>query len=86
MNEALKRFGPLNKTNRAFLNFLRLPSREDLLQRNKIKIHLQSDDIFINDNNSKESIYHFLSGQEVNTKPSMEIEYTSLEGWYLYIY
>ena len=50
-----------------------------------MKIRLESDDIFINDNNSKESIYYFLSAQEDNTKLSMEIEYTSLDDWYIYI-
>ena len=50
-----------------------------------MKIHLESDDIFINGNNSKESIYYFLSPQEDNTKLSMEIEYTSLDDWYIYI-
>ena len=72
-------------TNRAFLNYLSLPSGQNLLQRNKKKIHLQSDDIFINDNNSNKNIYYFLSAQEDNTKLSMEIEYTGLEYWCFYI-
>ena len=62
-----------------------MSSGQNLLQRNEMKIHLESDDIFINDNNSKESIYYFLSPQEDNTKLSMEIEYTSLDDWYIYI-
>ena len=66
----LKRFRHLNASNCAFLNHLSLSSGQDLLQRNKIKIHLESGDIFINDNNSKESIY-FLSAQEDNAKLNM---------------
>ena len=85
LDQALKRFGHLNASNRDILNYLSSPSGEDLLQRNKVKIHLESDDIFINDNNSKESIYYFLSAQEDNTKFSMEIEYTGLEDWRFYI-
>ena len=70
LDEAIKRFGHLNASNCAFLNHLSLSSGQDLLQRNKIKIHLESGDIFINDNNSKESIY-FLSAQEDNAKLNM---------------
>ena len=79
LDETLKRFGHLNTSNHAFLNYLNSPSWQDLLQRNEIKIHLESGDIFINHNDSKESIYYFLLAQEDNTKLSMEIEYTGLQ-------
>ena len=39
----------------------------------------------MNDINSKEIIYYFLSAQEDNTKLSMEIEYTGSEDWRFYI-
>ena len=42
LNEALKRFGHLNTSNYAFLNYLTSPSGQEFLQRNKIKIHLES--------------------------------------------
>ena len=84
LDEALKRFGHLNACTCAFLNYLSSPSKQDLLQINKI-IHLGSGDIFNNENNSKEIIYYFLSAHEDNTKLSMEIEYAGLEDWHFYV-
>ena len=81
----LKRFGHLNASDCAFLNHLSLSSGQDLLQRNKIKIHLESGDIFINDNNSKESIY-FLSAQEDNAKLNMHRNWIYWLGGLAFLY
>ena len=47
LNEALKRFGYLNASDRPFLNYVSSSSGQDLLQRNKIKIDLERSDVLM---------------------------------------
>ena len=84
LDEAPNRFGHLNTSNCAYINYLSSSSRQDLLERNKVKIHLESGDIFINDNNSKESIY-FLSTQKRQYKALHGNWLYDLEDWRFYI-
>ena len=52
-----------NQSNEMFVNFLQTNVCMELMRKNKIKIHISSGDIYINNINTNESIYSFLAVQ-----------------------
>ena len=61
---ACKNVGILNKGNEAFLKYLASKYGRDILQKNKLKIHLESVEIYLSNINTGENIYNFLRAQE----------------------
>ena len=61
---ALKNVGILSKSSIEFLEYLALKYRKDVLQKIKLKIHLESGNILKDNINTKESLYSFLRVQE----------------------
>ena len=53
-----------NESNQMFINFLQSDLALELMTRNKIKIHISSGDIYVNNVNTNESIYNFLAVQD----------------------
>ena len=52
-----------NQSNEMFVNFLQTNVCMELMRKNKIKIHISSGDIYINNVNTNESLYDFLAVQ-----------------------
>ena len=63
MNElrinALQRVGFISESNTTFLEFSKSSFGQDILNKNKMEIHLESEDIHIRNVNTNESIYNF---------------------------
>ena len=53
-----------NQSNEMFINFLQSDLALELMRKNKIKIHISSGDIYINNNHTNESFYDFLAVQD----------------------
>ena len=58
----------LNKNNRNFVSFLMSEQCKDALECNNIKIHVDSGDISVNNQDTNESIYHFFQNQQNENK------------------
>ena len=54
--------------NEEFVSFLTTDACRDALQRDNISIHVPTGDIFVNNQNTQESIYTFLDNQQDETK------------------
>ena len=61
---ACKNVGILNKGNKAFLKYLASKYGRDILQKNKLKIHLEGVEIYLSNINTGENIYNFSRAQE----------------------
>ena len=68
-----KNFGILSKDNKKFLDYLTTTFVCELLIRNKIKIHIESGQVFHNNQITGESLYDFLRVQEDVTKVNIDI-------------
>ena len=62
--DAHKNVGFLNKGNKEFLEYLASKYGRDILQKNKLKIHLESVEIYLSNINTGENIYNFSRAQE----------------------
>ena len=69
---ARQRLSALSEENEAFLKYLSINGRR-ILAENKIKIHIESSFLFINNVATKESIYVFLAVQEDDTKKTLQL-------------
>ena len=70
---ATKNIGVLNDSNKKFISYL-IPKYGDfVLSKNKIKIHLESGQIFHDNNITSESFYDFLNNQQDLSKKELEI-------------
>ena len=58
----------LIRGNEEFVSFLRSEEYQEALQRDGISIHVPTGNIFINNQNTEESIYTFLDNQQNETK------------------
>ena len=68
-------FGLLSDENKAFLTYLTSSVLGcQLLTRNKMKIHIESHNFFIDNGSTGESLYDFLSVQEDNTKRILKVK------------
>ena len=71
---ASKKIGELNQSNIAFLEYLSSGYGKFLLTKNKMKIHLESGKIFIDEKSTSESLYDFLENQQDETKKELTID------------
>ena len=65
---AKQHVGVLNDSNEVLLNYLSSKYGSRVLKRNKMKIHIESGLIFINNQITGESLYDFLCPQQDLTK------------------
>ena len=71
---ASKKIGDLNESNNAFLKYLSSGYGRFLLTKNKMKIHLDSGKIFIDEKSTSESLYDFLQNQQDDAKKELTID------------
>ena len=69
-----KKIGMLNKSNEHFLDYLSSDFAEEVLAKTKLKIHLDTGNIYYNNLNVRESIYSFMHAQQDETKKLMDFE------------
>ena len=65
---AIQKIGSLNESNNAFLEYLTADYGSEVLAKNKMKIHLETGNIYYNNKNMQERIYDFLLAQQDETK------------------
>ena len=65
---AIQKIGSLNESNNAFLEYLTTDYGSEVLAKNKMKIHLETGNIYYNNKNMQERIYDFLLAQQDETK------------------
>ena len=63
----MKRFG-LTTENKNFVEFLQSEYCRKILENNNLKIHLETGNIYYNDRDTNESIFHFIQNQQNVTK------------------
>ena len=71
---AAKNVGILDESNNAFLKYLSSNYGRYLLTKNKMKIHLESGKIFIDEKSTSESLYDFLQNQQDSSKKELAID------------
>ena len=71
---AHKKVSVLNKGNEEFLEYLASKYGRDVFQKNKLKIHLESGEIYLDNINTGESIYNFLRAQEEVSKKVLNLD------------
>ena len=69
---AIQKIGSLNESNNAFLEYLTTDYGNEVLAKNKMKIHLETGNIYYNNKNMQERIYDFLLAQQDETKKLMD--------------
>ena len=62
--------------NQDFIEYLATDECQNALERDGISIHLSSGDIFINNENTGESLYTFLDNQQNETKKEIPLDFT----------
>ena len=62
--------------NREFVSFLTSEACRDALQRDNMSIHVPTGDIFINNQNTQESLYGFLDNQSDETKKDIPLDFS----------
>ena len=63
-----KNIGNLSKASFEFLEYLSSDYGKELLQKNKLKIHVESGEIFHDNVNTGKNFYNFFSNQDDKTK------------------
>ena len=71
--QAHKKVGVLSKGNEEFLEYLASKYGRDVLQKNKLKIHLVNGKIYQDNINTGESLYNFLRAQEDVSKKFLNL-------------
>ena len=66
----------LIRGNEDFVNFLGTEECQEALQRDGISIHAPAGNIFINNQNTEESIYTFLDNQQDETKKEIPLDFS----------
>ena len=74
LENATKNIGILNDSNKKFIDYLASKHGDFVLSKNKIKIHLESGQIFDDNNITSESFYDFLNNQQDVTKKELDID------------
>ena len=74
IENATKNVGVLNESNIKFIYYLTSKCGNFILTNNKIKIHLESGQIFQDNNLTGESFYNFLRNQQDLSKKELDIE------------
>ena len=80
-----KNVGVLGKGNKEFLEYLASKYERDVLQKNKLKIYLESGEIYQDNINPGESLYNFLRGQEDVFKKLLNVDINLSGGLEYYI-
>ena len=66
----------LIRGNEDFVNFLGTEECQEALQRDGISIHVPTGNIFVNNQNTEESIYTFLDNQQDETKKEIPLDFS----------
>ena len=74
LENAVKNVGGLSKSNDEFLKYISSNFGKFVLVKNKMKIHLKTGNIFIEDKSTGESLYTFLKNQEDYRKKDLIID------------
>ena len=72
-----KNISNLSKANLEFLEYLSSDYGKELLQKNKLKIHVENGEIFHDNVNTDENFYNFFSDQEDETKKIYRLKFKS---------
>ena len=62
--------------NEVFVSFLTTDTCREALQRDNISIHVPTGDIFVNNQNTQESLYSFLENQQDETKKDIPLDFS----------
>ena len=82
---ASKNVGILNESNKKFIEYLTSKFGSYLLSKNKIKIHLESGEIFHDNNLTTESLYDFLNIQQDLSKKELDITIPVSDDFTVYV-
>ena len=82
---AIKSVGSLYENNENFLDYLLSDFGREVLSKNKMKIHLDSGNIYYNDLNMKESIYDFMIAKQDETKKFVDFNLDINDDFHLYL-
>ena len=66
----------LNQGNQEFIEYLATEQCQDALERDGISIHVPTSNIFVNNENTGESLYTFLNNQQDTTKKEIPLDFT----------
>ena len=72
----LDSFKLIDRGNEDFVNYLATEECQDALERDGISIHIPTRNIFINNENTGESLYTFLNNQQDETKKEIPLDFT----------
>ena len=75
----------LNKSNKAFLDYLTSHYAREILAKNKMEIHLDTGNIYHSNTNLEESTYDFLLAQQNETKKLLDYETNFTGGFDFYM-
>ena len=73
------------ESNENFLDYLLSDFGREVLSKNKMKIHLDSGNIYYNDLNMKESIYDFMIAKQDETKKFVDFNLDINDDFHLYL-
>ena len=82
---AMQNIGMLNESNEHFIDYLSLDFAKEVLAKNKMKIHLDTRNIYYDNLNMRESIYNFMHAQQDETKKLMDFELDISENFEFYL-
>ena len=71
---AMLNIGILNESNEHFLDYLLSDFAREVLSKNKIKIDLDTGNIYYNNLNMRETIYSFMNAQQDKTKKLIDFD------------
>ena len=77
--------GVLSDSNEVFLNYFYSKYGSWVLKRNKIKIHIESGQIFIDNQITGESLYNFLRAQQDLTKKILKVNIAITDDFDYYV-
>ena len=80
-----KNVGVLNESNKKFIYYLSSKYGNFILTNNKIRIHLESSQIFQDNNLTGESFFDFLRNQQDLSKKELDIEISVRNDFYFYV-
>ena len=72
----LDSFKLIDRGNEDFVNYLATEECQDALERDGISIHIPTENMFINNENTGESLYTFLNNQQDETKKEIHLDFT----------
>ena len=82
---AMQNVGMLNKSNEQFLDYLSSSFAQEVLSKTKMKIHLDTRNIYYNNLNMRESIYSFMHAQQDETKKLLDFDLDNNDNFEFYL-